>query len=107
MPSKAKAERRTKTKLPLEVDYTKQFSEDWTKLEHSGKCNMERPKALMMKPIASEGPLDAIHLEHELTGTWAGFHECHMGGDVLLIYQKSELRIIFNRAGSHAALFEN
>ncbi len=104
MPSKPKKQR---AKLPLEVDYTKEFKKDWERLQRSGTCNMERLKALMVKLIANEGPLDAIHLEHQLAGTWAGFYECHMGGDVLLIYGKTELRIVFTRAGSHAALFEN
>ncbi len=107
MPSKPKLGKKHKTKPPLEVDYTREFNKDWIRLERSGKCNMEQLKALMMKLIANEGPLDAIHLEHELTGSWAGFHECHMGGDVLLIYDRTELRIVFTRAGSHAALFEN
>ena len=64
-------------------------------------------KAKPERKTKTKPPLDTIHLEHELTGTWAGFHECHMGGDVLLIYQRGELRIVFVRAGSHAALFEN
>ena len=98
---------RNKPKLPLQVDFTKQFVKDWVRLERSGKCNMVRLKALMMKLIANDGPLDPMHLEHELAGNWAGFHECHMGGDVLLIYDRTDDRIVFARAGSHAALFEN
>ena len=106
MPLRRKPEKTPKTKLPLEVKYTRDFEKDWTRLERSGKCNMERLKTLMMKVIANEGPLDAIYLEHELKGGWAGFHECHMGGDVLLIYRKAGHQVVFTRAGSHAALFE-
>ena len=106
MPSKA-AKSRVKTKLPLETEYTRQFQKDWQELQHSGKCNMERLKGIMLKLIANDGPLDAIHLEHELSGSWAGFLECHMGGDVLLIYDRSATEIVFTRAGSHAKLFEN
>lgn len=78
--------RRTRkpTSLPLASDYSRQFSKDWHDLVRSGTCNMERLKALVMAIIADDGPLPAIHREHELQGEWAGFHECHMGGDVLL-----------------------
>ncbi len=94
-------------KLPLEVDFSSQFGRDWQDLTRSGTCNMVRLKALMMTIIANDGPLEDIHREHQLSGPWVGFHECHMGGDVLLIYQRSSTRVVFVRAGSHAKLFEN
>ncbi len=106
MPSKV-AKNKPPIRLPLEAEYTRSFQKDWRDLLHSGKCNMERLKSLMMKLIANDGPLEAVHLEHELSGVWAGFHECHMGGDVLLIYTRSATKIVFTRAGSHAKLFEN
>ena len=98
---------KVRSKPPLEVDFTSQFHKDWQDLVRSGKCNMGRLKALMMAIIADDGPLEAIHLEHELSGRWEGFHECHMGGDVLLIYERSPTRVVFVRTGSHAKLFEN
>ncbi len=106
MPSKKKVEKKPNTKPPLEAAYGRQFPKDWQELERSGK-DMQRLKGVMLDLIANSGPLAAIHREHKLSGNWAGFHECHIGGDLLLIYDKSEHRIVFARAGSHAALFEN
>ena len=43
---------------------------------------------------------------HGLTGNWAGYRECHMKPDLLLIYSKPEpdtLRLA--RLGSHSELF--
>jgi len=45
--------------------------------------------------------------DHELVGEWAGFRECHIGGDFLLIYDlRQEDSVVFARAGTHADLFE-
>ena len=105
VPSKPKPEKKPQTRLPRQVGYTNQFLADWEDLVRSGKCNMPRLKAIMLKLIANDEPLDPANLEHELKGRWEGFHECHMGGDVLLIYDKQPHRIVFARVGSHAKLF--
>jgi mRNA interferase YafQ len=46
-------------------------------------------------------------LAHPLKGEWAGFRECHAGGDLLLVYQlrDDDQTVIFVRANSHSALF--
>lgn len=66
---------------------------------------------IALKPVlvalASDEPLDARHRDHELSGNWAGYRECHVKPDLLLIYRKSgadSLRLA--RLGSHAELFE-
>lgn len=46
------------------------------------------------------------HRDHDLTGNWTGFRECHVGPDRLLIYSleiEGELRLA--RFGSHSDLF--
>jgi mRNA interferase YafQ len=54
-----------------------------------------------------DGALAPEDRDHELTGDWKGFRECHVGRDVLLIYDlRADGAIIFTRAGSHADLFE-
>ena len=46
--------------------------------------------------------------DHELTGNYDGFRECHVKPDLLLIYQviahESELYLL--RTGSHSELFD-
>jgi mRNA interferase YafQ len=87
----------------------KDFRKDWTKLEHSGRYEMLRLKAVMLLLIASE-PLPAEYLDHALVGDWQGHRECHIGGDWLLIYRldvqanKDDL-LMFVRTGTHSELF--
>ena len=47
------------------------------------------------------------YLDHELKGEWAGFRECHIGGDFLLIYDVARAGLVtFVDLGSHAGLFK-
>ena len=93
--------------LPRSSDRTKQFENDWVRLSHSGRYDLRRLKEAMLLLIANDGPLPPEYLDHELTGDWKGFRECHIGGDFLLVYDlRADGSIIFTRAGNHADLFE-
>ncbi|WP_278674395.1 type II toxin-antitoxin system YafQ family toxin [Acidaminococcus fermentans] len=52
-------------------------------------------------------PLDPQYRDHQLTGQFAGFHECHIQPDWLLIYLIEEdiLVLTLVETGSHADLF--
>lgn len=53
-------------------------------------------------------PLPAAFKEHRLgkRGTnWAGFYECHLGADLLMIYRRSAQAVALHRIGRHATLF--
>ena len=94
---------------PRAADYTKQFLKDWERLTRSGKFNMNSLKEVMMLLIAHNAPLPPEWLDHEIQGVWAGYRECHVGGDFLLIYKVSEAgvgAVVFYRTGTHADLFE-
>jgi mRNA interferase YafQ len=71
--------------LPRASDRTKAFVKDWTRLSHSGRCDMKRLKEAMLLLIARDAPLGAEWLDHSLAGEWADHRECHVGGDFLLI----------------------
>jgi len=55
---------------------------------------------------AGEG-LDGKYRDHELTGNYRGFRECHITPDWLLIYRidHGELLLFLTRTGTHADLF--
>lgn len=64
----------------------------------------------MLKPVfmelATDQPLVTQYRDHDLSGNWTGYRECHIKPDLLLIYRKvgtDTLRIA--RLGSHSALF--
>ena len=51
-------------------------------------------------------PLPEKYKDHDLKGDWAGFRECHIQPDMLLIYERGDDdRIQWVRLGSHAELF--
>lgn len=72
---------------------------------------MNRLKEAMLLLIANDGPLGPEWLDHPLKGEWAGFRECHVGGDFLLIYEVDDKAgkggsIVFVRTGTHTDLFQ-
>ena len=75
-------------------------------MAHSGRHDMARPKEAMLLLLANDGPLPAEWLDHELQGEWADHRECHVKGDLLLIYLVERGHVTFVRLGTHAELFE-
>ena len=53
-------------------------------------------------------PLDEKYHNHELTGNFKGFHECHIKPDWLLIYliENDILTLTLVDTGSHADIFK-
>jgi mRNA interferase YafQ len=57
--------------------------------------------------LATDAVLAPRYRDHELSGDWRGYRECHVRGDLLLIYRKPDpatLELV--RMGSHSELFE-
>jgi mRNA interferase YafQ len=61
----------------------------------------------VLQTLAEEKPLAPKHEDHALVGDYAGFRECHILPDWLLIYavDKGNLILIASRTGSHSDLF--
>jgi mRNA interferase YafQ len=94
--------------LPRATDYAKEFIKNWARLSHSGRYDMKRLKEAMALPVVIDGAMPPERLDHPLTGDWAGYRECHIGGDFLLIYELDDAgkhgEVVFVRAGTHAEL---
>jgi mRNA interferase YafQ len=83
------------------------FKRDY-KREANGQHRATLDDALkpVLVALATDLPLDARYRDHDLSGDWAGYRECHVKPDLLLIYRKSDsdtLRLA--RLGSHSELF--
>lgn len=79
-------------------------------MSRSGRYDLNRLKEAMLLLIANDAPLGPEWLDHPLKGEWAGYRECHIGGDFLLIYELDDAAgrsgsIVFVRTGTHAELF--
>ena len=85
----------------LDIIQTTQFKRDYKRLVKQGK-DMD-----LLKPIITtlqeQKPLDKKYRDHPLHSNWAGFRECHIEGDWILIYKTNEsaLTLILSRTGSH------
>lgn len=56
--------------------------------------------------LASDQGLPNKNRDHALSGEWAGYRECHIKPDLLLIYSKTgEDTLRPARLGSHSELF--
>ncbi len=57
--------------------------------------------------LASKETLPEKNRDHNLTGKYAGFRECHIQPDWLLVYRIDETEIILflSRTGTHVDLF--
>jgi mRNA interferase YafQ len=84
--------------LPI---YTRQFEREIKLMQKRGK-NLEKLKQVILSLIAEE-PLDALYRDHKL---WQGRRECHIEPDWLLVYKLGSDRIVFERTGTHADLFQ-
>ena len=61
----------------------------------------------IIKKISNGEQLEEKNKDHDLSGNWAGYRECHIQTDWLLIYKidGNELIIYLTRTGTHSDLF--
>ncbi len=62
---------------------------------------------VVVDKLANCETLEAKYRDHNLTGRYAGFRECHIQPDWLLVYRIDEEEIILflARTGTHSDLF--
>lgn len=89
----------------LEIVLSNQFKKD-LKLAKKRGLKRETLEAVI-RTLAAQQPLDARYRDHNLTGDYHGFRECHVAPDWLLIYRVDDdvLRLFLFRTGTHSDLF--
>lgn len=91
----------------LELELSGQFRRDLKKIQkrHKDRNMLDS----VIEDLQYERALLPKFKDHQLTGNWVGFRECHITSDWLLIYKilKNDriqvLRLV--RTGSHSDLF--
>ena len=69
------------------------------------RCTNDDLKPVLVA-LATDQPLDVRYRDHDLSGDWAGYRECYIKPDLLLIYRKSDADTLrLARLGSHSELF--
>ena len=89
------------------IERASAFKRDY-KREAKGRHRVTLDAELLpvLAVLANDEALDDRYRDHNLSGNWAGYRECHIKPDLLLIYRKTdhdELRLA--RLGSHGELF--
>lgn len=61
----------------------------------------------VIQTLTEEMPLEPKHHDHALSGSYAGFRECHIEPDWLLVYRVDKALLVLTaaRTGSHSDLF--
>lgn len=85
--------------------FTKQFSRDLKLAVRRGK-NLKKITAVI-DLICAQNPLPPALRDHPLKGDYAGYRDCHVEPDLVLIYRivQDRLQLICLRLGSHGDLF--
>ena len=83
------------------------FKRDYRRARKHLEFDAETLEYIFDVLISGEKLPSALH-EHSLDkrgANWAGFTECHLGPDLLLIYRVRRRAIIMHRIGTHRQLF--
>ena len=86
------------------IHYSNKFKKNLELMIRRGK-DADKIKAIIVC-LANGIPLEARHKDHPLTGNFAGFRDCHIEPDWLLIYRVDEESLYLERTGSHSDLFK-
>lgn len=91
------------------IHRSKSFEKSFSKLKRSGvNKKVLYDIALVIDVLAHGELLDVKYCDHKLQGDYAGYRECHIRADLLLVYQLREgsLVLVLVDIGSHTYLFE-
>lgn len=89
----------------LTIKYHTLFKKDFKRIKKRGYDISRLEKIVEL--LANEVPLPEQFKDHNLSGNYNGFRECHIAPDWLLIYRvnNNELVLVLSRTGSHSDLF--
>ena len=87
----------------LEANFTNQFANDTKLMQKRGK-NLDLLFDILIKIIWEE-PLPENCREHNLSGDYCSYTECHVKGDWLIVYRFSSDKVTFTRNGTHSDLY--
>lgn len=89
------------------MEYSGQFKKDLKRMAKQGAD--VTLIANVIKQLELNGSVGAKHRPHILSGKWAGFWECHITSDWLLIYDVADsvklVRLV--RTGTHSEILKS
>lgn len=94
---------------PLKVSYSKDFSRDLANLAKRSPDVLISLKYInAIHCLLNQKTLPASYQDHALGGNWKNYRDCHIHGDLVLIYKYEHFddydEIRFARLNTHSAL---
>ncbi len=89
----------------LKISFTNQYLKD---LELMKRRNLPKSELdAIVKLLSEQEPLPLKYKDHALKGNFAGYRECHIRPNWLLMYKidKQILTLVLVRTGTHSDLF--
>ena len=89
------------------IERTSSFRRDFKRVKR-GQHRHEIDSLILdtVKLLSEDKNLPEKYRDHQLSGEWSDFRECHVKPDLLLIYRKPETGVLqLVRLGSHSELF--
>lgn len=88
----------------LNVRYSTQFKKDFK------VCVKRKYRMPLLQQVIDTlripAPLPPKNRDHNLSGNYSGYRECHIEPDWLLIYKQTDEELKLDRTGTHADLFK-
>lgn len=91
------------------IERSSAFKRDYRRIKATPRYSRDIDSLLsaIITGLLADQLLPENQRDHALTGDWAGYRECHIKPDLLLIYRKpDEETLRLARLGSHAELFD-
>lgn len=87
----------------LDIRYSSKFKKDFkTCVKRQYKMNLLQQ---VIDTLRIPEALPVQNSDHDLSGNYSGYRECHILPDWLLIYCQKEQELYLYRTGTHADLF--
>lgn len=87
----------------LDKKFSVRFKKDLKRFEHRKEVLKILNEVLGI--LLSQRKLPEKYKDHELTGSYISYRECHLKPDALLVYKVRDQLLYLYRIGSHSDLF--
>ena len=86
------------------LEYSSQFKKDFKKITKKSIPDIVEVGNVISRLQRGE-VLEEKYVDHQLSGHWFGFRDCHIKPDLVLIYRIFDGVLQLARIGSHSELF--
>ncbi len=88
----------------LKIKRTKIFKKDLKKIKMTDQ--QYQKYIFYISKLINNEQLPPEARDHNLVGEWKDIKEFHIGGDLIVLYKKTEEELILIRIGTHSQIFK-